>query len=541
MASSLGGSLRRVLEALRVGDDLERLGHLIRRRLGDLSPASLPQGPPRSLPQLDELLEHADPRLDLGYAASLLAWEDAPHAVDVPRVVARIRVLGATLRAQLGGRTTPEAQLEVANRLLFDVLGWEPAASRETKRGENRLGDLLLPYVLERGRGHCVGLSVAYLAVTQSAGLPVFGVSVPGHFFVRYDDGRQPPVNVEVTARGASLPDAHYVQRFQIPEALVERGVYLQNLSTREVLSEVLNNRANVYWDRGDPERAARDLDRVTRVSHGFSRARLGRGFMAKVRGDYARARRELEGALAIEPGLARAELLLGEIHLERGELEQAHERFHRAAEGLDHPRALTTLGRVESRRADYAAAIRWHLRATQADPGCHVAWNNLGVARLALGLRSEALKAFEKARQLAPEFLPAAENLLHARRRGGPVGFGSRGAFRWICRRYEEAIQAAPRNQRLRGRYVRFLLECGAREEVASRVAREGLAPEPTVRALETLALVRRKQGQGAEAARLLRQALELDRAQGGLDQARLSGLVAAAQAGTAPEAPRS
>ena len=61
------------------------------------------------------------------------------------------------------------------------------------------------------------------------------------------------------------------MSRFGVGEELVRRGVYLQNLSRREVLSEVLNNRANVYWDRGDPERAARDLDRVTRVSHGFS------------------------------------------------------------------------------------------------------------------------------------------------------------------------------------------------------------------------------------------------------------------------------
>ena len=99
--ASLSGSLLRMLEALRFGEDLERLGHLIRRRLGDLSPAALPHGPPRAVPELDELLEGSDDkRLDLAYAASLLAWEDAPHAVDVPRVVARVHTLGDALRVQ---------------------------------------------------------------------------------------------------------------------------------------------------------------------------------------------------------------------------------------------------------------------------------------------------------------------------------------------------------------------------------------------------------------------------------------------------------
>jgi len=523
-----------MLEALRFGDDLERLGHLIRRRLGDLSPASLPQGPPRSVALLDQLLEGDDKQLDLAYALSLIAWEDAPHVVGVPRVVARVHQLGDALRQRIVGRTSPAEQLRIANSLVFDELGWEAASPRERKVGENRLGDLLLPYVLERRRGHCVGLSTAYLAVAQRAGLPVFGVSVPGHFFVRYDDG-QTAHNVETTARGVSLPDAHYVERFRISDELVQRGVYLQSLSRREVLSEVLNNRANVYWDRGDAERAARDLDRVTRVSHGFSRARLGRGFMAKARGDFARARGELAAALAIEPGLARAELLLGEIHLELGELEQAQARFERAAEGVDNPLALTNLGRVESRRGDYASAIRWHRRALQADPGSHVAWNNLGVAQLALGERAVAEQAFRKARALAPEFVPAAENLLHVRRRGGPVRFGLRGLFNWICRHYEEGIEAAPHNERLRARYVRFLLECGQREERASRVAREGLAGGPSVRGLETLANVRRHQRQLAEARRLMRQALELDAARGGHAQARLRGRIAAMEADAA------
>ncbi|MCA8926191.1 MAG: tetratricopeptide repeat protein [Planctomycetes bacterium] len=535
--ASLSGSLLRMLEALRFGEDLERLGHLIRRRLGDLSPAALPHGPPRAVPELDELLEGSDDkRLDLAYAASLLAWEDAPHAVDVPRVVARVHTLGDALRVKLAGQVEPLEQLAIANAFLFGELGWEASSPRERKGGENRLGDLLLPYVLERKRGHCLGLSTAYLAVAQRAGLPVFGVSVPGHFFVRYDDGRAVH-NVETTARGAALSDAHYVSRFGVGEELVRRGVYLQNLSRREVLSEVLNNRANVYWDRGDPERAARDLDRVTRVSHGFSRARLGRGFMAKVRGDFARARRELDAALAIEPDLARAELLLGEIHLELGELEQAQARFQRAAEGLDNPLALTNLGRVDSRRGDYPSAIVWHERALKADPGCHVAWNNLGVAQLGLGLRREAIESFTKARALAPDFLPAAENLLHARRRGGPVGLAQRALFGWICRRYEEAIESAPRHDRLRGRYVRFLLECGAREERASLVAREGLALGPTVRGFETLALVRKHQRQPTEAARLLAQALELDASRGGHAQARLRALIAAAQASAATE----
>lgn len=131
--------------------------------------------------------------------------------------------------------------------------------------------------MVRRRRGHCVGLSTVYLALAHRADLPVYGVSAPGHFFVRWE-GAGLRANVELTARGARHDDAYYVERFRLGAARVDRGVYLQSLRRREVLVEVLNNRANLYWDRGDEARAARDLDRVVRASHNYARAWVGRG-----------------------------------------------------------------------------------------------------------------------------------------------------------------------------------------------------------------------------------------------------------------------
>src|SRR5262249_13908801 len=177
---------------------------------------------------------------------------------------------------------------------------------------------LLLPSVIARRSGHCLGLSTLYLAVASRVGLPLYGVSVPGHFFCRWEEGGV-RVNVETTLRGAHVPDDAYVTRYGLTRDHVERGVYLQSLCRRELLVEVLNNRANCWYEMSDVDRAARDLDRVARASPGFARGFTSRGFLALQTGDLEAAVRELSRAIEIDPGYARAQLHLGDALLRLG------------------------------------------------------------------------------------------------------------------------------------------------------------------------------------------------------------------------------
>ena len=458
---ALGGTAR----ALRVGEDLAQLVQLGRRVLRVPEPVPQVRGPCVPAPEVDALLRGDDRGLDVGRAATLLAWEDCD--VDSDRVLVELDELAYALkqRVRAAGRDA-EARLAALNHFVFQELGF--TAPPELSTGRDRLANLLFPYVLRRRRGHCVGLSTVYLALGYRVGLPVFGVSVPGHFLVRWD-GEGLRRNVETTARGQHRDDAHYVERFRIAPGLVDRGVYLQSLRRREVLVEVLNNRANYYWDRGDVPRATRDLDRVVQVSHSFPRAYLGRGFMALQRGDLSGARAELERAVAIDPDFPRAHLLLGTLHLRAGQVDQAEAYLQRALREDDPVYALacTNLGRVHARRGELDEALAMHRRALEADPTCHVAWNNLGVAHRAYGDRRAARAAFRQALAVAPEFMPARENLLFLGREGeARLSLSERSAFRTVRRRYEARLRRTPHDDALRAAYVRFLHRSGQSEE---------------------------------------------------------------------------
>lgn len=537
MTASLGDAVAHAARALRAGEDLRRLRTLALRLLtpGDVV---LPEGAPApGSPEVERLLGGDDRHLDVARGLTLLACEDAP-TVDAERVLDEVAHLAWALRQCLRHvpRHHPARRLEVTNAFFFDALGFGPAAStRGSRQGKERLGDLLLPYVLASRRGHCVGLSCAYLAIGTRAGLPLFGVSAPGHFFVRWDgDGLRR--NVETTARGAPNADDDYVERFRIAPSLVDRGVYLQSLRRREVLVEVLNNRANFWWDRGDVPRATRDLDRIVQVSHGFSRAYVGRGFLALQRGELAAARAHLQKAVEIAPEDARAHLLLGEVALRLGRLDEAERAFLEAVAHDDHAAlACTNLGRVHGRRGAWDEALRWHERALAADRACHVAWNNLGVARRATGDVEGATAAFRAAARARPDFLPARENLLMLSRRDDGLGLAGRLRFRSICRAYERRLRRAPLDDEVRAAYVRFLLEADLRRERALEVAEEGVRAHRSVRNLETHAAALRRAGDLGRAVVALEAAVALDREQGGCEAERLAQALERARAGAA------
>jgi tetratricopeptide (TPR) repeat protein len=519
---------REVVRAFHAREDLERLGRLARRFFGArrVPPADTEWTRPVAPGTIDDLLGRRDDQLDLARAALLVAREDEP-GIDGARALERLDRAAHQLKARLAAAgPEPFARLGAMNAFVFGESAYGTDAALDPR---GRLRALYLPTVLEQRRGHCLGLSVLYLALGARTGMPLFGVSCPGHFFVRYDDGRGTRVNVETTARGATFPDGWYVERYKLSAQHVDRGVYLGNLAKREVLVEVLNNRANCYWDLGDATRAARDLDRVARASASFAPGHAGRGFVALQRGDLPRAVAELRKAIEVDPAYARAYLHLGDALLRAGQVDRADEALRKAVE-LDPASALahTNLGRVHVRRSQVSDAIAMHLRALELDPRCHVAWNNLGVARRAAGDVREAARDFRRALALAPRFLAALENLALVSRGPGVLGVRAALARRAAIAGFEQKLARSPLDAGLHATYARFLCEVQGDALKAAYLAERAceLAPD-SPRAWEALALVAKRAGDTARAVKLLERAVALAPLHAGAEQPRLKGLL--------------
>ena len=108
----------------------------------------------------------------------------------------RRRNLGADFRA-----------IPIINDYLFDKQGFKSIAEA------NDPNSLFLHTVIDKKEGYCLSLSILYLSIGERLGIPLHGVVVPGHFFVRYDDGRV-RFNFETTSNGGNASDEHYIKKF---------------------------------------------------------------------------------------------------------------------------------------------------------------------------------------------------------------------------------------------------------------------------------------------------------------------------------------
>ncbi len=101
----------------------------------------------------------------------------------------------------------------------------------------------LLPHtVLKQKKGSCLGVSLLFLLIAEGLDYPLHGILLPGHFFVRYDDGKSYR-NIEPNKRGYNHPYEYYRWRYTVGD---NSWYTMKNLSLEEVIAVVNYNLANI-------------------------------------------------------------------------------------------------------------------------------------------------------------------------------------------------------------------------------------------------------------------------------------------------------
>lgn len=455
-----------------------------------------------------ELLARADDRLEIGLAALLIARDSSP-GVDIKEELGRLEAWSRGLRRRFDElprqqARDPRALIAAVNDALFVDKGMRASDERDP---DSLLANLMLPEVMKRRVGHCLGLSVLYLALCHRVGLPVYGVAAPGHFFCRYDDGNQ-RINIETTLRGAERPDSYYMERYRLSEEAVERQLYLVPVDTRSALIEVLNNRANYYWRRGLQDEAARDLYHATKANRDFARGHTGKGFMALCRGDIEVAIQELETAAKLDPWSPRAALLLGEAQLEGGRHERASITLKRAVMLSPQSAPARSLhARALSKRLRIPQARRAHEAALRLDPQSALAWNNYGVFLAERNDIEGAVNSFVQALENASDFPAAGENLARMKARGWLE------SCPWLAGEiidiYQQKIRARPDDRSSALCLARFLIELGEPRDRVRPLAEKAHFIREDAASCEILARLALHDQEWARARRLARKGL--------------------------------
>jgi regulator of sirC expression with transglutaminase-like and TPR domain len=242
------------------------------------------------LPDWNSLAACGDDELPLLETALLIARDEYPH-LDAGLYADTIQSYADALKPKLDGDIDLPSTLTTINRYLFEELGF---AGNNNQYDDPR--NSYLNEVFDRKLGIPISLAVVQIELTRRLGLPLDGISFPGHFLVRmpvddgilvmdpYNKGR--PVSAdELKERasphlGGTAPDD--VQLIEI----------LAPATHRVILSRMLRNLNGLYQHQEDWERVARTSDRLLKISPETPEPLRDRGLAYRELG-YARGARE--------------------------------------------------------------------------------------------------------------------------------------------------------------------------------------------------------------------------------------------------------
>jgi regulator of sirC expression with transglutaminase-like and TPR domain len=271
-----------------------------------------------ALPEWSALAYLADDELPLLGSALLIAHDEYPD-MDAGACDALVEAHVLSLRAELEPIDSNPLKMQAINHRLFDELGY---AGNHAEYYDPR--NSYMNEVLTRRLGNPISLAMVQMEVARRLGVPLDGVSFPGHFLVRLpvDDGvlvmdpfnRGRPLNADELRQRAR---PHYGE--DVPdEALMQ---ILSPASPRTILVRMLKNLHALYTESGDWARAVRCTDRILRLVPDNAEALRDRGWGYSELGHQAGAHEDLGRYLQLYPETDDAEAVRNRI------VEQGRER----------------------------------------------------------------------------------------------------------------------------------------------------------------------------------------------------------------------
>lgn len=233
----------------------------------------------------------------LDVAALELAAIEFP-GLDLEASFFRLDNLAEQIRSQLTSNATGLEFIQAANEILFDVLQF-----RGNDEDYYDPRNSCLNSVLMRRLGIPISLSVVYMEVARRLGRPVYGVGLPGHFIIAYEDAEARYwVDPYHHGRILSFADCCALAKQNASVDLRSNPALLAPVNKRQMLVRMLSNLKAIYL-RGEAfEKARQVLDLLIDAMPEYAEEYRHRGIVHLRQLNHRAAKADLETYLRLEP-----------------------------------------------------------------------------------------------------------------------------------------------------------------------------------------------------------------------------------------------
>jgi regulator of sirC expression with transglutaminase-like and TPR domain len=187
-----------------------------------------------TMKELSDLLAGRATSIHLDEAALLLATIEFP-GLEIEPFLRILDSYATELHARRG------SFVATANHYLFNELGFTGNSADYYNPANSCLNE-----VLTSRTGIPITLSLVYLEIARRLGKPVFGIGLPGHFVVQYDDGSYSTyIDVFHGGRLLDASDCYALAGTAANPAMLAR------VDKRQIVARMINNLRGIYFSRG--------------------------------------------------------------------------------------------------------------------------------------------------------------------------------------------------------------------------------------------------------------------------------------------------
>jgi len=261
-----------------------------------------------TLQKFEKILAEKDEKIDLAHACLMIA-EDAYPGLEIERYLGEIERMAMRLRGRLPQIHGAEERVVALNQYLFEDLGYWGNTEEYYDPRNSYLNE-----VIDRKTGIPISLAVIYLELGRRIGLPLEGVSFPGHFLVRLRlrggmlvldpfSGGAPQSEDELRSRLRRVIPEGAAGGLPLGELPLDQ--FLEPATNRQILARMLRNLKGIYRETDKPERMLEVLNRILVVAPESSAELRDRGFVYQRLECYRAALQDLSGYVEREPEAA--------------------------------------------------------------------------------------------------------------------------------------------------------------------------------------------------------------------------------------------
>ncbi|SVA98299.1 uncharacterized protein METZ01_LOCUS151153, partial [marine metagenome] len=195
----------------------------------------------------------------------ILISKDWDPSIDEKLLTNEINQLITLVKNKLKPDSSPQETVDVLKQVIHHEKGYRYTDQVDERGIPLNEDELFLHGMLKSKFGYCMNLSLLYLIIGDQLDLPLYGVALPNHFFVRYDSGKN-RINIESTELGASYPDSFYENRFGV-KFREKTPFFTQSLNKKQSLGAYFSNVGMVYHKNSRPQKAIFYLKPSTKIN----------------------------------------------------------------------------------------------------------------------------------------------------------------------------------------------------------------------------------------------------------------------------------